>query len=110
MQAPTQIPEEAIREELKTLPGWEYSAEERKLKRELPFKNFTDSLDFVNKAAPWFQANDHHPDICIMYDRIRFELQRFDAGGVVTDRDILTARMIEDLYKKRDTSKPTART
>ena len=37
----------------------------------------------------------------LMYSKVLFELQRFDAGGKVTDRDILIAGEIEKAYRAR---------
>ncbi len=81
---------------MKNLPGWKFA--DNKISKEFEFKDFMDSLSFVNKMAPIFEANDHHPDTHIMYSKILFELQRFDAGGKVTDRDLFIAGEIEKAY------------
>lgn len=88
-----------INEELKRLPGWDFF--ENKIKKEFQFADFMAALSFVNKLAPFFEENDHHPDIHIFYNKILFELQRYDVGGKVTDKDILTAHKIEELYGKK---------
>jgi|SRR3989344_6422426 len=90
---------EEIERELKTMPGWEHK--DNKISKQFAFKDFMDSLRFVNQLAPFCEENDHHPDIHIFYSKVLFELQRFDIGGKVTDKDILIARHIEDLYKRR---------
>lgn len=88
-----------INENLKDLPGWEYK--DNKISKEFEFKDFMDSLVFVVRLAPFCEANDHHPDIHIFYSKILFELQRFDVGGKVTDKDFLVAHEIERLYSER---------
>ncbi len=88
-----------IEEELKTLSGWKYDND--KIAKEFKFKDFMGSLGFVNALAPFCEANDHHPDIHIFYSKVLFELQRFDVGGKVTDKDILVAREIERLCVQR---------
>ena len=93
------LTEEEIREGLKSLPGWTFSND--RIFKEFKFNDFTDSLLFVNKMAPIFEENDHHPDTHIMYNRVLFELQRYDSGGKVTDRDLLIASEIEKNYNKR---------
>ncbi len=90
------LSQEEIGAGLKNLPGWKFS--DNKISKEFEFKDFMDSLSFVNKMAPIFEANDHHPDTHIMYSKILFELQRFDAGGKVTDRDLFIAGEIEKAY------------
>lgn len=99
MEKPNILSEEQIQEELKTLQGWEYK--EHKISKEFKFNDFMDVLNFVNSLAPFCEANDHHPDIHIFYSKVLFELQRFDVGGKVTDKDFLIAREIERLYSQR---------
>lgn len=90
---------EEISEQLKKIPGWAYA--NNKIYKEFKFDDFMDSLAFVTELAPVFEANDHHPDINIMYSKILFELQRFDIGGKVTDKDIETAHIINNHYENR---------
>jgi len=96
---PTILTEEQIKEQLASVPGWEYK--DNKISKEFQFKDFMDSLGFVNSLASFFEANDHHPDIHIYYSKIVFELQRFDVGDKVTDKDFLTAKEIERVYGER---------
>ncbi len=97
---PTNIlTQEQIEEELKTLPGWEFKND--KIAKQFEFKDFMDSLDFITKLAPFLEQNDHHPDTHIFYSKVLFELQRFDVGGKVTDKDIAVAREIERMYAQR---------
>lgn len=93
------LTQEEIKEALKELPGWDYK--ENKISKEFKFADFMGSLNFINALAPFCEANDHHPDMHIFYNKILFELQRFDIGGKVTDRDILVAKEIERLYKEK---------
>jgi len=93
------LSQEQIHEELKKLPGWLYQND--KLSKEFLFNDFMDSLGFVNALAPFCESNDHHPDIHIFYSKVLFELQRFDVGGKVTNKDILVATEIERLYTAR---------
>ncbi len=97
LEKPKELKPEEIEEILdKELPGWSY--QEDKISKTFSFKDFMDSLNFVNKLAPYFEEMDHHPDTHIMYSKVLFELQRFDAGGKVTDRDIAVAKEIEKRY------------
>lgn len=91
--------EEEVLDNLKKIDGWEYK--ENKISKEFKFKDFMDCLSFVVKLAPVFEMKDHHPDIHIFYNKILFELQRFDVGGKVTDMDFFIASQIDKLYKER---------
>jgi len=99
MKKPTILSEEEIQKRLPDLKGWTYS--DNKLHKEFKFKDFMDSLNFVVGLAPFFEAQDHHPDIHIFYSKILFELQRFDIGGKVTDKDFIVAEKIERVYSGR---------
>src|SRR3989338_11226640 len=92
------LSQKEIEEQLKNAPGWMYK--DNKISKEFQFKDFMDSLNFVNQLAPFCENLDHHPDIHIFYSKILFELQRFDVGGKVTDMDFFIASEIERLYKE----------
>jgi 4a-hydroxytetrahydrobiopterin dehydratase len=93
------LSEEEIAEDLKNLPGWTYK--EDKIFKQFEFKDFMDSLGFINDLASYFEKMDHHPDTHIFYSKVLFELQRFDVGGKVTDKDMRVAQEIEKRYKSR---------
>lgn len=99
MEKPNILSQEEITEKLSELPGWQFA--EDKISKQFEFNDFMDALNFINQLAPFFEDNDHHPDIAIMYSKIRFDLQRFDVGGKVTDRDFLVAAEIEKQYSQR---------
>lgn len=85
-----------IKERLVNFSGWKFT--DNKISKEFKFDDFMDSLSFVNDLAPFCESIDHHPDVHIFYSKIVFELQRFDIGGKVTDRDFIVAAEIERLY------------
>lgn len=97
MNTPKILTKEEIEKELGDLDGWEYKDE--KISKEFEFEDFSDGLNFVNKLELFFNNLDHHPDIHIFYNKIRFDLQRFDVGGKVTDKDITIAKKIEENYR-----------
>jgi 4a-hydroxytetrahydrobiopterin dehydratase len=100
MEKPKILIQQEIEEKLKDLPGWTYS--EDKIKKEYKFNDFMNAFEFVSSLVPYFEEMDHHPDIHIFYNRILFELQRFDIGGKVTDRDIEVAGEIEKRFAARN--------
>ena len=88
-----------ITEKLKSVEGWIYK--DNKISKEFKFDDFMGSLNFINALAPFCEAEDHHPDTHIFYNKVLFELQRFDVGGKVTDKDFMVAEEIERLYKSQ---------
>src|SRR4051812_34856308 len=99
MEKPNILSQEEIDQQLKDVPGWTFK--DNKISKEFKFNDFMDVLNFINKLAPFCENMDHHPDIHIFYSKVLFELQRFDVGGKVTDKDFQVAREIERLYKER---------
>src|SRR3954447_2318426 len=93
---PAVLTDEEIGIVLQRLPGWQL--ENGQLAKDFLFKDFIDSLSFVNRLVPFFELKDHHPDVHIFYNRIRFELSRHDIGGKVTSLDGEVAKHIEHEY------------
>ena len=81
------------------LTGWKL--EDNKLTRTFEFRDFVDSLSFVNGLVAYFETVDHHPDLRIAYSEVTFELTRYDLGGRVTDRDVEVAKKISSSYRSR---------
>ncbi len=100
------LSEEEIIEKLKEFPGWEYKDLNKeglsgnKIFKEFKFKDFMSVLVFIVRIAPFFEKNDHHPDMHIFYSKILFELTRWDIGGKVTDMDFVVAKEIERMYSE----------
>lgn len=64
--------------------GW--TEVDRALEREFAFADFVAALDFVNRVGELAEAENHHPDIAINYNRVTLRWWTHTAGGV-TDRD-----------------------
>lgn len=87
---------EKIQEYLKQVDGWE--AQDNKLiKKTFKFKTFRESIDFVNEVANLAEDEGHHPDICIRYNRVTFELTTHAIKGL-SENDFIMASKIDRLY------------
>jgi 4a-hydroxytetrahydrobiopterin dehydratase len=82
---------------LKYAPGWASSPDGKKITREFKFKNFVAAMAFVNKVADIANAEDHHPDIYIFYNLVRFELSTHAIGGL-SENDFILAAKINELH------------
>ena len=56
------------------------------LERTFELENFVDALAFVNRVGELAEAEGHHPDIAIHYNRVTLRWWTHTAGGI-TDRD-----------------------
>lgn len=83
-----------IKEHLELLDGWQ--AQDDKLTRRFEFKNFAESLDFVNKVGTVAEAADHHPDITFGWGYAEIVFTTHDRGGI-TDVDFALAKKVDGI-------------
>jgi len=89
--------ENEVRKSLETLPGWKLA--DKAIERQVEFPDFKAAMQFVNAVAEAAEAANHHPDITINYNKVRFTLISHDSGGV-TQRDVKMAGKINQLLGK----------
>ena len=87
-----------IDKELRDLSSWEQKGDN--IQKQFEFESFMDAINFIYNLAPTFERIEHHADIHILFNKILFELQRFDVGGKITNRDIEVAHEIEKSFKE----------
>jgi len=56
------------------------------LERTFELESFVDALAFVNRVGELAEAENHHPDIAINYNRVTLRWWTHTAGGI-TERD-----------------------
>ena len=81
-----------IQRDLGSLQGWSRKGDV--LTRTYQFRNFAQSLEFVNRVAELAESANHHPDIDIRYTKVTMSLSTHDAGGI-TQSDLALAQKIE---------------
>jgi len=74
----------AVKNRLESLDNW--SEMNGAIQRTYQFKDFVESMAFVNKVADFAEAAQHHPDVLIRYNKVTLTLSTHDAGGI-TDKD-----------------------
>lgn len=81
---------------LKSLSSkWEV-VEDKKIRNEFKFKDFTQAMDFVNKVANLAEAEGHHPNIHIYYNRVVIDLTTHNIHGL-SENDFIMASKIDKL-------------
>lgn len=92
---------EEIKEKLADLPsGWVFDDKDILITKRFSFSDFLSAIAFVNRLTPICEKNNHHPDIHIFYNEVRFDLSTHDAGGV-TEKDFNLAGEIEKKFNKK---------
>lgn len=79
-------------------PGWGFD-ENRHLLKLYRFRNFRQTLDFVNRVGALAEAEGHHPDIHLSWGRVQIELWTHAASGL-TENDFILAAKIDTLFGK----------
>jgi 4a-hydroxytetrahydrobiopterin dehydratase len=88
-------PQEA-RELLKTLKDW--NIENGKLAKVFPFRNYYETMAFVNALAWISHREDHHPDLGVHYNKCRVEYST-DAIGGLSENDFICAAKADALLE-----------
>jgi 4a-hydroxytetrahydrobiopterin dehydratase len=77
--------------------GWEL-VENIKIKKEFKFKDFKESLNFVNKVGGLAEEEGHHPNITIIFNKVRIILSTHAIGGL-SQNDFIMAAKIDRINK-----------
>jgi len=83
-------------EMLKQLKGW--IVEDGKLVKLYPFKNYHETMAFVNALAWISHREDHHPDLLVSYNKCRVEYITHAIGGL-SENDFICAAKADALFK-----------
>lgn len=74
-----------------------WTQRDKHIEREFTFKNFLESIQFVNKVAEIAEGMDHHPDILIKYNIVKIMSWSHDVNGL-SDRDYKLAAKIDAIH------------
>ena len=80
---------------LGNLEGW--LLEGKEIIKTFAFKNYDETMAFVNASAWISNREDHHPDIGLHYNRCVVRYSTHDAGGI-TLNDLICAAKINRLF------------
>ncbi len=83
-----------IDELAKLLPDWRIEGNE--LRREFRFRDFHQTMGFVNAVAWMANREDHHPDLEVGYNYCRMRWSTHDVGGLSLN-DFLCAGKVDAL-------------
>lgn len=75
--------------------GW--VKHQNKLYRQFVFKDFTQAMAWMVKAAFAIEKLNHHPEWCNVYNKIDVYLCTHDAGNTITDKDMVLAEVLNSI-------------
>jgi 4a-hydroxytetrahydrobiopterin dehydratase len=77
--------------------GWRVSHDYRTIKRSYTFKNFYETMAFVNALAWIANLENHHPDLELGYNYCHVTLMTHALNGL-THNDFICAAKIDELF------------
>ena len=83
-------------EMLAQLKGW--IVEDGKLVKLYPFRNYHETMAFVNALAWISHREDHHPDLQVGYNKCRVEYSTHAIGGL-SENDFICAAKADALFQ-----------
>ena len=87
--------------QLTALAQWAFDA--GALKRVFRFKNYYETLAFVNAVAYMVHQEDHHPDLQVGYNRCEIRYNTHSVDGI-SENDFICAAKADAIYSQRQSA------
>ena len=81
---------------LQTLPGWAAGDDQKEIAKVFEFKNYYETMAFVNAVAWIAHREDHHPDLGVSYRNCRVRYSTHAIRGL-SENDFICAAKVEAL-------------
>ena len=85
--------EARVRQLLAALPEWQLALDGKSIVKTFRFRNFYETLGFVNAIGWMANRQDHHPDLEVGYNRCVVHWSTHDVGGLSMNDFICAARV-----------------
>ena len=89
----------AIAALLPEVPGW--SIDDGQLRRNFAFRDYHETIKFVNTLAEMVHQENHHPSLMVTYRHCVVSYQTHSAGGAVSQNDFICAAKANAIYALR---------
>lgn len=64
------------------------------------FRDFTEAFAFMTEVAFHAEKMNHHPNWSNVWNTVEIHLSTHDAGNIVTEKDLVLARVIDKIFMK----------
>ena len=81
------------------VPGWSVSG--NSLVRSFEFRDYYDTMAFVNAIAYMTHIQDHHPDMLVQYKQCTLRYSTHSVGGALSINDFICAAKANAIYNER---------
>jgi 4a-hydroxytetrahydrobiopterin dehydratase len=99
--ATTELDVSALPNYLAATPGW--ALEGARIVKTYTFKNYYETLAFINAIAYVIHAEDHHPELLVTYNRcvVKFDTHSVNNGkGGLSENDFICAAKIDAIFQQ----------
>lgn len=86
---------------LAATPGW--AQDGARIAKTYQFNNYYETLAFVNAIAYTIHAEDHHPELCVTYNRcvVKFDTHTVNGGrGGISENDFICAAKLDAIFQQ----------
>src|SRR5213592_819615 len=90
-----QLGADELAKHVTTLPGWQLKGD--RIEKTFSFKNYYETMAFVNALAWISHREDHHPDLGVGYNKCRVEYATHAIGGL-SENDFICAAKCDALF------------
>jgi 4a-hydroxytetrahydrobiopterin dehydratase len=90
-----------IKEYLAAVDGWKIEAD--KIVKTYDFRDYYETLAFVNAIAYVIHAEDHHPELVVTYNRcvVKFDTHTVNGGrGGLSENDFICAAKLDAIFQQ----------
>lgn len=92
------LSEEEAKKLLQQIPQWQLNQQTTEIRRDFKFKNFYETMAFVNAIAWIANQQDHHPDLEVGYNYCHIRYNTHAIKGL-SQNDFICAAKIDGLIK-----------
>ena len=85
-----------VEQMLAEVEGWNVSADGKRISRKFSFKNYWQTMAFVNAVAWIAHQEDHHPDLTVSYDHCVVSYSTHAIDGL-SENDFICAAKVSRL-------------
>lgn len=95
------LPDSSVAEYLAAVAGW--TLKDGKIVQTFSFKNYYETLAFINAIAYVVHAEDHHPELVVTYNRcvVKFDTHSVNGGkGGISENDFICAAKVDAIFQQ----------
>jgi 4a-hydroxytetrahydrobiopterin dehydratase len=89
----------AIEALLPQVPGW--TIQDGQLRRDFKFRDYHETIQFVNSLAEMVHQQNHHPALHVTYQHCVVSYHTHSAGGAISRNDFICAARANTVYTQR---------